>query len=56
MNEQLNPLIKETLAEVVSDANIKKFILDILNIERSYSPRDKKRRYEAALEKYVGQS
>lgn len=56
MNEQLNPLIKETLTEVVSDVDTRKFIMDILNIERSYSPRDKKRRYEAVLEKYVGQS
>ena len=53
MNEPLNPLIEKTLTKVVNDVNTRKFIMEILNIERSYSPRKRKREYETVLKKYV---
>ena len=46
--KRLNPLIKETVEEAVSDANIRKFIMDILDIERGHEWQ-KNKGYEAAL-------
>lgn len=48
----LNPLIEKKLTEVVHDINTKKFILEILDIERNPRPRGKTASYEKALKKF----
>ena len=50
MNKRLNPIIKKTVNEVVSDANVRKFIMDILDIERGREWQ-KNKEYEAILSK-----
>lgn len=54
--KSLNPLIEKKLAEVVHDTNTKKFILEILDIERNPRPRGKTTSYEKALEKFSPRS
>ena len=46
--KRLNPLIEETVEEVVRDENVRKFIIDILDIERGHEWQ-KNKGYEAAL-------
>ena len=50
LNKRLNPIIKKTVNEVVSDANVRKFIMDILDIERGREWQ-KNKEYEAILSK-----
>lgn len=52
MKKPLNPLIEKKLAKTVRDINDRAFILAILDIERSQSPRGKTAEYENALAKF----
>lgn len=48
MNKPLNPLIEETVKDIVGDVNVRRFIMDILDIERRPIHR-KNIRFEEAL-------
>lgn len=50
MNEPLSSSIEETIKVVESDVNVRKFIMDILNIERAQMHR-KNIEFEEALTK-----
>lgn len=55
-DSELNPLIRDRISQVIDDRQTKEFVLDILEIERSYErirSKGKMDEYESALAKYV---
>lgn len=51
---EINPAIKEKLANDIKDDNVRNFILEVLKIEQDHEGRvGKRKKYESALAKYA---